>query len=118
PVPDVVARRPGEAQLRPRLDVHRPRALLIDAFEVDEEMQLVLDDRSAEVAAPLLLHRLRLLEVLPRREVVERRHLLGLLVEERRAVELVRALLRHGVDDAAGALAELGVELAGGELPL
>ena len=49
-------------------------------------------------------------------EVVLARQRLVLPEEERAAVELVGALLGHGVDDAARRLAELGIELAGEQL--
>ena len=75
-------------------------------------MRLVPDDRSAERAAELLLLAVGLLESFALGEVFVRGQLLVLEEHERAAVKLVRALLRHRVDDAARGEAVLGVELA------
>ena len=101
PVPDVVVREIGEIELRPRVDVHRPAAILVDAFEVDEEVKLVLDDGPSQVSAPLLLLRFRLREIPLLGEIIERRHRLVLIEEERGAVHAVGPLLRDRVHDAA-----------------
>ena len=118
PVPHVVVRERRRRQLGTRDDVQRAAAVLVDALEVHEVVQLVLDDRSAEIAAPLNLPRLRLRQILLLGEVVALGHRLILIEEESRAVERVGALLRYRVDDAARARSELGVELAGEQLEL
>ena len=51
PVPHVVVRERGRRQLGTRDDVQRAAAILVDALEVHEVVQFVLDDRPAEIAA-------------------------------------------------------------------
>jgi len=61
----------AEVQFGTRRNVDRDAAVLVDALEVDEEMQLVMDDRTAEVAAKLGLLGRRLCQVLLNDEEVE-----------------------------------------------
>src|SRR5207248_11158106 len=118
PVPDVVMGEIGEIQLGPGRNVDRAAAVLIDALEVDEELELVPDDRAADVAAPLNLARFGLRQILLLGEIIQHGEVLVLIEKEPGPVKGDRALLRDGIDDAARARAELGIELAGQELEL
>ena len=76
------------------------RRVLIARFDGGKEAELVLEDRAAERGAELTTEE--------RRVAQERRvaaHLLVAVIHERRALELVGARLRHGVDERTGEVA-------------
>ena len=101
--------RDGEVQVRPRRK-HASAVRVVDlALQAEEEVRLVLDDRTADHAAPIPLGRGRLGQILRLDEVVLGDP--GVVREgaEHHALELVGAGLRHGVDHGAARPAELGV---------
>ena len=108
----------AEVELGARRHVHRHAAVLVDAFEIGEEVQLVPDDRTADVAPELDLLGRGLCEILLFRKIILRRHVCTGVEVEQHAAKRVGAGLRHRVDDAAGGGAELRVELAGQDLEL
>src|SRR5213075_870017 len=66
----------------------------------DEEVQLVLDDRAAEVEAVLIDFEIAVAE-----KWLIRRHVRIAIGPRRSALQLVRAALRDGVDEHAGEVA-------------
>src|SRR5262245_41966805 len=97
PIPDVVVCKGGEVQLGPRRNVDRPAAVLRNALEVSEEMELIFDNWPTDVAAKLNLPRVGFIEVLLRRKIVPLRHFLVLKKVEGRTVKLVSTLLGHSI---------------------
>ena len=87
-------------------------------FEAEEEVRLVLDDRSADDAAPVPSDRCRLLETLGSDEIIGRRQRVAGHLAEDHALELVGPRLGDGVDDGAARAAPLRVVHARDDLEL
>ena len=117
-VPDARFGDGGVVQVRPRRNLNRAPLVQPHPLDVDEEVDLVLLDRTANRPAELVLLGVGLVEVVLLLEEVLRPQVPVVEELEGAAVELVRAGLDHGVDDRAGGAAELGVELSGEDLEL
>ena len=105
-------------QLRPRGNLDGPAFVQLNPLDVGEEVQLVLDQRTAEREPELLFRRIRLVQVVLCLEEIFRAETLVREVLERAAVKLIGARLDDRVDDGPGGAAELGVELTGQDLEL
>ncbi len=108
--------RDGKVLVRPRFEHARAVRVVDLALEAAEEVQLVLDDRPANHAAPFALGGGGLREVVAVDEIVLGRQRVGCAVAEQHAPQLVGAGLADGVDDRAAGAAELRVVHAGQDL--
>ena len=93
-------------------------ALVLVPLQGDEEVQLVLEDRTAEGAAEVVPLERRLLLARLLQEVVGGVQLVAARVVVAAAVELVRAAAGHEVDLRAAGLAELGAVVVALDLEL